>query len=74
MRLSDTRCLADSSILIMRSAVVPDSLQTPLTALPNTCDASLAIAKVEPLRLSQFPGDFVRYNKYNCELPHFCLV
>jgi hypothetical protein len=38
----------------MRSAVVPDSIQTPLTALPNTCDASLAIAKVEPLRLSQF--------------------
>jgi len=26
--------------------------ETPLTALPNTCDASLAIAKVEPLRLS----------------------
>ncbi|MYM13939.1 hypothetical protein E5330_15040 [Muribaculum intestinale] len=54
LRLSDTRCLADSSILAMRSAVVPDSLQTPLTALPHPGNASLATAKVKPSRLSQF--------------------
>ncbi|WP_282593713.1 hypothetical protein [Muribaculum intestinale] len=38
----------------MRSAVVPDSLQTPLTALPHPGNASLATAKVKPSRLSQF--------------------
>ena len=48
--------------------------ETPLTALPYPGNASFATAKVKPSRLSQFPGDFVRYNKYNCELSHFCLV
>ncbi|WP_303034144.1 hypothetical protein [uncultured Duncaniella sp.] len=52
LRLSDTRCLADSSILAMRSVVVPDSLQTPLTALPHPGNASLATEHAETSCLS----------------------
>lgn len=36
--------------------------ETPLTALPNTCNASLATAKVKPSPLAVY-GDFVMYDK-----------
>lgn len=55
----------------MRSAVVQDLLQTPLTELLNTCDASLATDNAEPLHLSQVMSFF--YDVWQIEL-RYCSI
>jgi len=58
---SDNAVIGSAGLVPYRLAALLRK-ETPLTALPNTCNASLATAKVKPSPLAVY-DDFVMYNK-----------